>query len=70
MNTCNVTPQLGDLGLGAAARLIVPGNPDASVLVNRVNRRDEHGMPPVGSALVDAAGVELLRQWVAGLSGC
>jgi hypothetical protein len=27
-------------------------------------------MPPVGSAQVDAAGAELLRQWVAGLTSC
>ena len=30
----------GDLGLGASARIIAPGNPDASVLVARMNRRD------------------------------
>jgi hypothetical protein len=69
-NTCNVPPQLGTLGLGASARLIVPGDPHSSVLIDRMNRRDAHAMPPVGSAQVDAAGVELLRQWVAGLTGC
>jgi uncharacterized repeat protein (TIGR03806 family) len=69
-NTCNVAPQLGTLELGANARLIVPGDPGNSVLINRMNRRDAHGMPPVGSAQVDAAGAELLRQWVAGLTSC
>ena len=42
-NTCNVAPQAGDLGLGASARLIVPGSAANSILINRVNRRDANG---------------------------
>jgi hypothetical protein len=69
-NTCNVLPQAGDVGLGASARLIVPGNATNSILINRTNRRDVNGMPPLGSNQVDAAGVTLLTQWVNGLTGC
>jgi uncharacterized repeat protein (TIGR03806 family) len=69
-NTCNVMPQAGDLGLGAAARLIAPGSATNSILINRTNRRDASGMPPLGSNQVDAAGVALLTQWVNGLAGC
>jgi uncharacterized repeat protein (TIGR03806 family) len=69
-NTCNVMPQAGDLGLGAAARLIAPGSATNSILINRTNRRDANGMPPLGSNQVDAAGVALLTQWVNGLAGC
>jgi uncharacterized repeat protein (TIGR03806 family) len=69
-NTCNVSPQAGDLGLGAAARLIAPGNAANSILINRANRRDANAMPPLGSNQVDAAGVALLTQWVNGLTGC
>ncbi len=69
-NTCNVTPQAGDLGLGASARLIAPGSATNSILINRTNRRDASGMPPLGSNQVDAAGVALLTQWVNGLAGC
>jgi uncharacterized repeat protein (TIGR03806 family) len=69
-NTCNVTPQSGDLGLGASARLIAPGSAANSILINRTNRRDANGMPPLGSNQVDAAGVTLLTQWVSGLAGC
>ena len=36
----------------------------------RMNRRDAQGMPPIGSNLVDAAGVSLLTAWVNSLSGC
>jgi uncharacterized repeat protein (TIGR03806 family) len=69
-NTCNASPQSGDLGLGANARLIAPGSATNSVVVNRMNRRDQHGMPPLGSNLVDTAGVELLTQWINGLTSC
>jgi uncharacterized repeat protein (TIGR03806 family) len=69
-NTCNVAPQAGDLGVGANARLIAPGSAANSILINRVNRRDGNGMPPLGSTQIDSAGVTLLTQWVNGLGGC
>jgi uncharacterized repeat protein (TIGR03806 family) len=67
---CNAVPQAGDVGLGSGARLVVPGNPDLSVMVARMGRRDAAGMPPLGSNVVDAAGVALVRQWIASLAGC
>ncbi len=69
-NACGVPPQAGDLGLGAAARIIAPGSAASSVLVARANRRDANGMPPISSHTVDAAGVALLEQWIASLSTC
>ncbi len=69
-NTCNATPQVGDLGLGANARLIAPGSATNSLIVNRANRRDANAMPPVGSNVVDAAGVALLTQWINAMTGC
>ena len=66
---CDVVPTSDDLGY-ANARLIAPGAPDSSVLLGRVNRRDTLGMPPLGSNLVDTASVTVLRQWIAGLTGC
>jgi uncharacterized repeat protein (TIGR03806 family) len=68
-NTCNVVPQAGDLGV-AGARIILPGDPDRSVLVLRTERRDAAGMPPLASHLVDAQGVQLLRSWISQLGGC
>jgi len=67
---CDVAPQAGDLGLGSAARLIAPGNAANSIIVNRTNRRDANAMPPVGSNVIDTAGVTLLTQWINGLTGC
>jgi uncharacterized repeat protein (TIGR03806 family) len=69
-NICNAVPQAGDLGLGANARLVVPGNAANSVLLNRVNRRDQYAMPPLASNVVDTDGVALLTQWVSALTGC
>jgi uncharacterized repeat protein (TIGR03806 family) len=68
-NTCNVSPQAGDLGV-ANARIIAPGAPDRSVLVLRTERRDAVGMPPLASHVVDAQGAQLLRNWIAQLAGC
>jgi len=68
-NACDVVPQSGDLGI-ADARLVAPGDPDRSVLLARVNRRDGNGMPPVGSSRVDDDGVTLLADWIIALPGC
>ena len=68
-NACDALPQEGDLGI-VNARLIAPGDASRSILVERANRRDSHGMPPVGSNLVDGDGVTLLTNWINGLASC
>lgn len=50
------------------ARLIEPGQPAASAVMHRMrSRRPATQMPPLGTVLVDSAGVELVRRWIAGL---
>jgi uncharacterized repeat protein (TIGR03806 family) len=66
---CDVAPGLGDLGI-SDARLIAPGSAARSVLIARMNRRDEHGMPPVASAKPDTDGVALITSWVNSLTSC
>ena len=68
-NACDAVPLEGGLGI-ANARLIAPGDATRSVLVDRMGRRDSHGMPPLGSNEIDAAGVALLGSWIDGLAGC
>lgn len=68
-NTCDVEPVLGDLGV-SNARLVSPGVSAESIVPNRMNRRDVHGMPPLASAIADAAGVTLINQWIDSLTGC
>jgi uncharacterized repeat protein (TIGR03806 family) len=67
---CDAPPTAGDLGIGATARIIAPGNPDASVLLARMNRRDANQMPPLATNVVDAAGVALIREWITSLTTC
>jgi uncharacterized repeat protein (TIGR03806 family) len=68
-NTCNIAPSLGDLGI-QNAKLIAPGSAATSIIVNRANRRDGNGMPPLATHQVDTAGVALLTQWINSLTGC
>jgi uncharacterized repeat protein (TIGR03806 family) len=65
---CDVVPQ-DPLGI-PDARIIAPGNADASVLVARMNRRDSDAMPPLSSTVIDAAGVALMTQWINSLANC
>jgi len=67
--SCNVAPSRGNLGI-ANALIIAPGSADTSVLLARMNRRSAEQMPPIGSNLVDAQGVQLIRDWINGLAGC
>jgi uncharacterized repeat protein (TIGR03806 family) len=67
---CDAAPQSGDLGLGANARIIALGNPNLSVLVERMNRRDANAMPPLASNVIDQAGVTLIRDWITSLTSC
>jgi len=69
MNACDVVPDSGELGL-MMARIIAPGDASRSVLVERTNRRDVNGMPPLASTIVDSAGVMLLTDWINGLTDC
>jgi uncharacterized repeat protein (TIGR03806 family) len=67
---CDALPQSGDLGIGAAARIIAPGSAASSVLLARINRRDANQMPPLATNVVDTAGVQLISDWIASLTSC
>lgn len=69
MGICNVDPLLSDLGI-SNAKIIAPGLPLDSVLLNRMNRRDSNGMPAIGSNLIDTAGVQLIESWINSFSSC
>lgn len=68
-NTCNAAPEAGDLGL-PNARIISPGSPGSSVLLERIERRDSVQMPPLASTRVDDEGVQLIQSWIQSMSGC
>jgi len=68
-NTCDRPPQAGNLGI-ADARLVAPGSPSRSILLQRMLRRDAHGMPPLGSTLADPAGAQMVSGWITELTAC
>lgn len=68
-NACNALPLVGDLGIGNA-RLIAPGEPARSIVVERMKRRDGNQMPPLASHLVDEMAVGLITEWISALTGC
>ncbi len=68
-NACDAVPLNGDLGI-SNARLIAPGNSARSLLVERMQRRDIHGMPPLGSTVIDSANVARVAAWIDGLANC
>jgi len=68
-NACDAQPLEGNLGI-PNARLIAPGNANASLIIERMQRRDVHGMPPLGSNVVDTVNVATIAAWIDGLSAC
>jgi len=66
---CGTNPSLGNLGL-ANAKLIAPGAPGSSVVLERMKRLDSHRMPPIGRLVVDQQGVQVVTDWIQGLTGC
>jgi glucose/arabinose dehydrogenase len=61
----NINAELvaGDLGI-AGARLVVPGEPDKSILLQRVIRHDTFRMPPTALNDDPQPVVPLLREWI------
>lgn len=69
MNACDARPMVEDLGI-ENARLIAPGEPARSVLLARMKVRDGNQMPTLGTHLVDEAAVQVVSDWISGLTGC
>ena len=63
LGVCNTVPEHGSLGI-EGARIIDGARPESSVLYERVTRRDEQGMPPIGSTVVDTEGAALLAEFI------
>lgn len=65
---CNVSIQYPVLA-GEGMR-IAPGDPDASVIVQRMESTgfgNERSMPPIGRVVVDHRGMAVVREWIASL---
>jgi hypothetical protein len=72
MGICKSPVAAGD-GSGGRRADIVPGSPDESILIYRVESTDpEIKMPELPNLTPDDQGAELLRAWIESLSpqGC
>ena len=69
MSVCNTSVQGISLDI-ADPLLIAPGEPDRSILLQRMKRRDANGMPPIASSVVDARGTALIEQWITNIIAC
>ncbi len=68
-SACNVAPA-DDLG-HPGALIIAPGVAGNSVLFERIDTRTPSiMMPPLASSLVDSVGVQLIMEWINGLTSC
>lgn len=64
------TPVAAGGGAGDMLYSIVPGSPEQSILLYRMlsNKPDEM-MPELGRSLIHEEGIEIIRQWIAGMPG-
>jgi len=66
---CKVPVAAGG-GSGGLQYDVVPGQPDQSIIPYRMNSNvPAVAMPQIGRSVVDHAGLQLVRDWITGLSG-
>jgi hypothetical protein len=63
MKVLDVSPLHHKYGM-EGARLIAPGDPGRSILLQRISHRGEGQMPQLATTLVDDQAVNLLRDWI------
>ena len=63
MRVIGVKPLHDTFGI-ADAKLIVPGDPEKSVLYQRMKRRGPGQMPPLATAIADDQTVRLIHDWI------
>jgi uncharacterized repeat protein (TIGR03806 family) len=66
---CNADPTAGTFGI-AGAKVIAPGSPEKSVLLQRMKSTAAYRMPPLARTTVDDKGTGVVEAWIKGLSGC
>jgi uncharacterized repeat protein (TIGR03806 family) len=66
MNVIGARPQHDTFGI-PDAMLIAPGDPDRSILYQRLSRRGRGQMPPVVISRADGQAIALFRDWIRGL---
>jgi uncharacterized repeat protein (TIGR03806 family) len=67
--TCDVVPSNGTLGI-VGARVVAPGEPERSVLWERLRIVGDGRMPPLGTVLEHEAATDVIAEWITGLTSC
>ena len=62
-NLLQQKPLLGDLDI-TDARVLIPGDPDRSLILQRPAALGKGRMPPLATSIVDTFGIRLLRRWI------
>ena len=63
--TLGAEPVHARFGLGKKARIIAPGDPAHSVMLQRIIRPGPGRMPPIGATTSDPKWIQLLAEWIA-----
>lgn len=63
------SPRAGDLDLDDPA-IVVPGAPERSVLLARIEAEGSARMPPLGRTTVDEVGAAVIAEWITALPSC
>jgi len=66
MNIFGARPQHDTFGI-KNAMLVAPGDPDRSILLQRLKRRGRGQMPPIVISTVDEQAVALIQDWIQGM---
>ena len=66
--TCNAANTQGPIG--AATKLLVPGNPATSILSLRAHASDAKRMPPVAVSVLDPLGAKVIDDWITSVAAC
>jgi uncharacterized repeat protein (TIGR03806 family) len=67
--TCGVNPSNGDLGIPGAL-VLDPGDPNSSVLWQRLRIAGDGRMPPLGTTLEHVVATDVIGGWITGLTSC
>lgn len=66
MGIVDVNPQHGNFKIDGA-KLLVPGQPEKSIILQRMNMTGLGRMPHIGSRVVDEQAVAIVREWIKGM---
>ena len=67
LNLMNAEPLHDRFGI-ADAKLVAPGSPERSILLQRIARRGRGQMPQLATSLVDERAIALFTEWIQSLS--